>query len=53
MRDALNKSRRYIFYSLCEWGEEDLQLWGPEIGNSWRTTGDIIDDWSFFVNILD
>lgn len=46
MRDALNKTGRPIFYSICNWGEEDTASWGPKTGNSWRTTGDIDD--SFF-----
>jgi alpha-galactosidase len=38
MRDALNKTGRPIFYSICNWGMEDTVEWGPETGNSWRTT---------------
>ena len=38
MRDALLNSGRDIFYSICNWGEEDTWRWGPETGNSWRTT---------------
>lgn len=38
MRDALNATGRPIFYSLCEWGVMEPWLWGPAIGNSWRTT---------------
>lgn len=45
MRDALNATGRKIFYSICEWGREEPALWGPETGNSWRTTGDIEDAW--------
>lgn len=26
-------------------GQEDPATWAPEIGNSWRTTGDIQDNW--------
>jgi len=46
MRDALNSTGRPIFYSICNWGEEDTINWGPEVGNSWRTTQDIFDGWS-------
>jgi alpha-galactosidase len=53
MRDALNKTGRPIFYSLCNWGEEDTATWAADVGNSWRTTGDIEDNWESFVNILD
>ncbi|CAG8587951.1 6018_t:CDS:2 [Ambispora gerdemannii] len=43
MRDALNKTGRPILYSICNWGEHDPWIWGPKVGNSWRTTGDIND----------
>lgn len=55
MRDALNATGRYIFFSLCEWydhnvnliqrGNDEPAVWGPETGNSWRTSGDIRDEW--------
>ena len=45
MRDALAKTGRPILYSICNWGKEDPWVWGPEIGNSWRTTGDITLSW--------
>lgn len=41
MRDALNKTRRPILYSLCEWGVNFPAAWAGDVGNSWRTTGDI------------
>ena len=53
MRDALNRTGRPIFYSLCQWGEEDIATWGKEVGNSWRTTGDINDNWNSMLNIID
>ncbi|GJX38291.1 alpha-galactosidase 3 [Tanacetum coccineum] len=46
MRDALNSTGRKIFYSLCEWGEDDPALWAGDVGNSWRTTDDIEDTWA-------
>ena len=48
MRDSLNKVHRDIMYSLCQYGWGDVWKWGadPSIqGNSWRTTGDISDNW--------
>ena len=45
MRDALLATGRPIFYSLCQWGEENVWQWGPETANSWRTTQDIFDGW--------
>lgn len=53
MRDALNKTGRPIFFSMCEWGEENPATWAGEVGNSWRTTGDISDNWDSFIKILD
>ena len=38
---------------MCEWGQENPWEWAPEVGNSWRTTGDIKDNWTSFVKILD
>lgn len=46
MRDALEATGRPIFYSLCQWGEEDSWQWAPETANSWRTTQDIFDGWA-------
>ena len=53
MRDALNRTGRNIFYSMCEWGVENPEKWAGPVANSWRTTGDISDKWSSFMNILD
>jgi len=41
MRDALYAAGRPIVFSICEWGTNKPWLWGPEMGNLWRTTGDI------------
>jgi Alpha-galactosidase len=46
MRDALVKSGRPIVFSLCEWGSTQPWLWAKDIGNLWRTTGDIVPKWS-------
>ena len=53
MSQALLKTGRPIYFSLCEWGVENPAVWAPAIGNSWRTTGDIKDNWDSFVSILD
>ncbi|KAL8233630.1 hypothetical protein R6Q59_019730 [Mikania micrantha] len=53
MRDALNSTGRKIFYSLCEWGEDDPALWAGNVGNSWRTTDDINDTWASMTSIAD
>jgi alpha-galactosidase len=53
MRDALNKTGRPIFYSLCEWGDDNPATWAPAVGNSWRTTGDISDNWGSMIQRAD
>ena len=53
MRKALNSTNRPIFYSICNWGVENVSSWGKDVGNSWRTTGDIIDDWITMLRIID
>ena len=45
MRDALAKSGRPIVFSLCEWGSTKPWLWAKDVGNLWRSTGDISDLW--------
>ncbi|KAK7829689.1 alpha-galactosidase 1 [Quercus suber] len=46
MTRALTKAGRPIFFSLCEWGDLHPALWGFKVGNSWRTTNDISDNWN-------
>nr|GMC71153.1 alpha-galactosidase-like [Ipomoea batatas] len=53
MSKALLDSGRPIFYSLCEWGDQDPATWAPSIGNSWRTTGDIKDTWESMTTLAD
>ena len=59
MRDALKSAGRPILFSICEWGSNKPWLWAGEIGNMWRTTGDISDCWECekhglsFVKIID
>ena len=45
MRNALANASRPIFFSICNWGLEDVTEWGPATGNSWRTAGDITPTW--------
>ena len=45
MRDALAATGRPIFYSICNWGDEETWKWAPSVGNSYRISGDIINDW--------
>eukprot|EP00698_Gefionella_okellyi_P011671 TRINITY_DN3093_c0_g1_i3.p1 TRINITY_DN3093_c0_g1~~TRINITY_DN3093_c0_g1_i3.p1 ORF type:complete len:219 (-),score=31.69 TRINITY_DN3093_c0_g1_i3:468-1124(-) len=53
MRDALNKTGRPVFFSLCEWGQDQPATWAAQVGNSWRTTMDIIDFWPSLLWNLD
>ena len=46
MRQALDASGRPIVFSICEWGTNKPWLWAKDIGNLWRTTGDISDVWA-------
>ncbi|WP_406252075.1 NPCBM/NEW2 domain-containing protein [Streptomyces atratus] len=52
MRDALAATGRPIVYSICEWGENKPWEWAGELGNLWRTTGDINDSWASMLSIM-
>jgi alpha-galactosidase len=52
MRDALAATGRPILYSITEWGQNQPWLWGKDVGNSWRTTGDIGDRYSSMLSIV-
>ena len=41
MRDALHAAGRPIVFSICEWGSNKPWEWAGNVGNLWRTTGDI------------
>ncbi|MFJ2192215.1 glycoside hydrolase family 27 protein [Kitasatospora sp. NPDC087861] len=51
MGEALKATGRPILYSICEWGTSAPWTWAPDIGNSWRTTGDIRDTWQSMIGI--
>ncbi|KAL3342673.1 hypothetical protein AABB24_026613 [Solanum stoloniferum] len=53
MSNALQNSGRAIFYSMCEWGDDNPATWASSVGNSWRTTGDITDDWNSMTSRAD
>ncbi|MFD7883490.1 NPCBM/NEW2 domain-containing protein [Streptomyces bauhiniae] len=52
MRDALRATGRPIVYSICEWGENKPWEWASDVGQLWRTTGDISDNWGSMLSIL-
>ncbi|MCO5564530.1 hypothetical protein L7F22_018192 [Adiantum nelumboides] len=53
MSKALLSTNRPIFFSICEWGEEDPATWASSVGNSWRTTTDITDNWESMTSRAD
>ncbi|GAB2223302.1 hypothetical protein Droror1_Dr00017442 [Drosera rotundifolia] len=53
MSDALRATGRPIFYNICEWGDMEPALWAGELGNSWRTADDIVDNWNRMLCIAD
>jgi alpha-galactosidase len=52
MRDALNKTGRPIVYSMSEWGQSQPWLWAAGVGNLWRISGDVSDNWSSLRTII-
>ncbi len=55
MAEALRGSGRQIFFSMCEWGENKPWLWAgkdPVDASSWRTTGDISDNYPSMLKIF-
>jgi alpha-galactosidase len=51
-RDALRRTGRPIVLSICEWGRNDPWTWAKGVGQLWRTTADIGDDWDSVVWIV-
>ena len=55
LSDALhrhNPDNDYVL-SICTWGQADVRAWGPSVGNSWRTSGDIYPRWSRMLHSFD
>lgn len=52
MRDALYAAKRPVVFSLCEWGQNKPWEWAGEVGQLWRTTGDISDSWNSMISIF-
>uniref|UniRef100_A0A0E0IUK8 Alpha-galactosidase n=1 Tax=Oryza nivara TaxID=4536 RepID=A0A0E0IUK8_ORYNI len=53
MSNAMKTYGKNIFFSLCEWGKENPATWAGRMGNSWRTTGDIADNWGSMTSRAD
>ena len=46
MADALNATSQPIVYQICQWGVgENVGQWASQIGNSWRMSNDIQNNW--------
>jgi len=46
-RSSLDKIKRDILYSFCQYGMGNVSEWGQQLGgNCWRTSSDIIDTWA-------
>ena len=52
-RRALDRTGRAIVLSICEWGSNQPWEWAPKMGNLWRTTDDISDNWASMLSNLD
>jgi alpha-galactosidase len=50
MQTALADSGRPIVFSVCAW---EFKPWMPSIGNLWRTSGDITNNWDAMLAISD
>lgn len=46
MGDALKATGRPVLHSICEWGINRPWNRAPDMGDAWRTTGDINDTWA-------
>jgi alpha-galactosidase len=51
IRDALLRAGRPIVFSICDWGVKAPWRWAGKIGNLWRTTDDISDNYSRMAEI--
>ncbi|OSD06023.1 glycoside hydrolase family 27 protein [Trametes coccinea BRFM310] len=48
MSRALNATGRPILYSMCNWGEDGSWNFAVDIANSWRISGDLVDEFDRF-----
>jgi alpha-galactosidase len=53
MRDAIVsvQGQKNIFFSLCNWGRDNVWQWGAQYGNSWRMSVDVWNDWASVVRV--
>jgi alpha-galactosidase len=43
----------YHIICMIEWGVDTPALWAANVGNSWRTTNDIADNWKSMLDNID
>ncbi|CAG8791444.1 20179_t:CDS:2, partial [Gigaspora margarita] len=53
LKNATKGTNKTIFYNICEWGQTNPWIWGPDVGNSWRTSVDINGFWTSILSIID
>lgn len=41
MAKLIADASRPMFFSICNWGNENVTQWAPDIAQSWRTTIDV------------
>ncbi len=52
MGEALRATNRPMIYSLCQYGRDQVGIWGRDVGGHlWRTTGDIEDKYEVMAGI--
>lgn len=42
-----------FIYSICNWGAANVRQWGKDVGNLWRTSGDIVPLWTRMLHSVD
>lgn len=46
LAQAIARTQKDITFSICVWGEANVNAWGSEVGNLWRTSADIEPNWN-------
>ncbi|KAI0725088.1 glycoside hydrolase superfamily [Fomitopsis betulina] len=49
---ASSSGKPPLIFSLCEWGQSQVWIWGATVGNSWRVDGDITANWASIAEII-
>lgn len=53
MGQHLAKTDRRMVFSICDWGSSNPWTWAGEVGNLWRTGGDLAPNWLNILSVLD